>query len=228
MKPAPLPDLAVQRPISLKVQSYQQIRGLLTSGHLVHDRLYSANQLAEQLQVSRTPVREALLQLEAEGLLVQRDGRGFQPRRHTRKEAQDFFETRLLIELHALTGMAAKVSMADLVGMGAQLTAMREAARADDRAAFMRADEAFHLVIIEGCGNRLLASLWCNIRDLIAVFGRQAIMRDERMDDAIAEHEAVLEALRQRDPTAASGALKRHLDETQARLLESFLADGTH
>jgi GntR family transcriptional regulator, transcriptional repressor for pyruvate dehydrogenase complex len=106
--------------------------------------------------------------------------------------------------------------------MSAALTAMTKAARADNRAAFIDADEAFHLAIIEGSGNQLLASLWRNIRNLIAVFGARAILAEERMDEAIAEHRAVLDALRSHKSKDALAALERHLAATEQRLLDSF------
>lgn len=215
-------DITVQRPKTLKEQSYQQIRDLLKSGELVHDQLYSANQLAERLNVSRTPVREALLQLEAEGLLVQLDGRGFHPKRHTEKDAQDFFAIRMLFEMFAIKGMAANAKGHDLDSMEEHLDVMRLAAKASDAAAFIKADEAFHLVIIRGCGNGLIESFWRNIRDLISVFGRQVLLRPQRMDEAIAEHTTVLSGLRRRDTASAIKALQVHLDATQSRLLESF------
>ncbi|MEK7414875.1 MAG: GntR family transcriptional regulator [Planctomycetota bacterium] len=215
-------DITVQRPKTLKEQSYQQIRDLLRSGELIHSQLYSANELAERLHVSRTPVREALLQLESEGLLVQFDGRGFQPKHHTEKDARDFFAIRKLFELFALKDMAAHARAHDLELLAEHLEAMRLAAKTDNHDAFIRADENFHLVIVRGCGNALVESFWCNIRDLISVFGRQALLQPQRMDEAIAEHSAILAALRRLDASTAVAALQSHLDATQSRLVEAF------
>src|SRR5687767_2401156 len=97
----------IDRPQSLKDLAYKQIRSLLLRGQMDPDSVYSANQFAETLGVSRTPVREALLQLVAEGFLAVVEQRGFRLRRFTEKEIRELFETRRLIETYAaekLTG----------------------------------------------------------------------------------------------------------------------------
>jgi DNA-binding GntR family transcriptional regulator len=220
-------DLALQRPKTLKEQSYVQIRELLTTGQLEVDRLYSAQQLAEKLHVSRTPVREALLQLEAEGLLLQFDGRGFQPKRHSLKEARDFFAFRQLLELFAVGIAAEKLRSIEHEALAEHLRTMKAAVARNDRSAFMRADEAFHLVIIKGCDNALIEAQWKNIRDLITIFGTQALLRSERMDEAVAEHEAVLTALQRNDRKGANASLRLHLESTETHIFALTSAEAT-
>src|SRR5688572_28620115 len=96
----------LDRPRSLHALAYDQIKALLLSGRLSRDRLYSANDFAETLRISRTPVREALLQLAAENYLVFVEGRGVRVRQFTTKEIRDFFETRQLVEPYVLGQIA--------------------------------------------------------------------------------------------------------------------------
>src|SRR5262249_47924641 len=91
---------AIDRPRTLKDQAYREIKQQLLAGHLEHERLYSAQHFAERLGVSRTPVREALLQLASEGFLVCLDVRGFKIREFSDQEIRDLFETREVIETH--------------------------------------------------------------------------------------------------------------------------------
>src|SRR5262249_55457354 len=79
----------IERSASLKDAAYTQIKNLLLGGQLAPDRLYSAQYFAEMLGVSRTPIREALLQLTGEGFLVCHDVRGFQIKEFTDKEIRD-------------------------------------------------------------------------------------------------------------------------------------------
>src|SRR5947209_6045260 len=73
----PAPPGAIDRPLSLKDSAYRAIKDQLVSGKLEHDKIYSAQHFAGMLGVSRTPAREALLQLASEGFLVCLDARGF-------------------------------------------------------------------------------------------------------------------------------------------------------
>ena len=90
----------LSRPNGLKDLAYDQLRSLILRGQLAAETVYSAAQFAEMLGVSRTPVREALLQLVTEGFLTVIKQEGYTLRRFTEKEIRELFETRRLIETY--------------------------------------------------------------------------------------------------------------------------------
>src|SRR4051812_43635930 len=100
----------LQRPGTLKDLAYREIKQQLVSGRLLRDRIYSAQHFAEQLGISRTPAREALLQLASEGFLVCLDVRGFKVREFSEKEIRDVFETRQVIEAYVVERAAGELS----------------------------------------------------------------------------------------------------------------------
>ena len=95
----------IERPGTLQALAYDKIKGLMIAGELDFDAIYSANQFAEILGVSRTPVREALLQLSAEGLLTSLQGRGFKIKQFSENRVREFFETRQMIESYIIEQM---------------------------------------------------------------------------------------------------------------------------
>jgi DNA-binding GntR family transcriptional regulator len=104
----------LEQPGTLQNLAYERIKSLLINGQLEFDEVYSANHFAEILGVSRTPIREALLQLTIEGFFVSLRGRGFKIKEFSEKEIQDFFEARKMIEAYVIEQLVDEVSAEDL------------------------------------------------------------------------------------------------------------------
>jgi len=183
---------------------------------------YSAVGFAEMLGVSRTPVREALLQLSAEGLLTAVDGRGFKVRRLTAKEISDFFETRRIVELYVIERVARDISEEALDTSRRLIDRMSASGQRGDAAEFLEADKAFHLQLIHSHGNRHLQSVMNNVRDLISMLGRNAIAEAGRFGAVVTEHTAVWEALAARNTAGAVAAMRAHLEATETILVEQL------
>jgi DNA-binding GntR family transcriptional regulator len=208
----------LKRPGTLKEQVYRKLKSLLTSGKFDRDVFYSANQFAELLGVSRTPAREALLQLETEGFLVAEDNRGFRLKEFTAKEAQDFFEMRRLMETYAIGKLCDAITKEHLQQLEESFRRMKTACERRDMAEIIASDEDFHLVVISGADNLFLKSLIQNIRDFIAVFGRRIMENDSGMSEVVSEHHEIVKALKAGDKRRAVDAMSRHLEKTEERL----------
>jgi DNA-binding GntR family transcriptional regulator len=207
------------RPASLKDAAYRQIKALLLAGALEQNRLYSAQFFADQLGISRTPAREALLQLAGDGVLVCLDVRGFQIKRFSDREIRDVFETRTLIESHAMRKLADAPGPDDLRALGDSLKAMTAAAGRADAQAFVEADKEFHMVALRRCGNLHLLAIMENIRTHLSIFALQALRHAGRYAEVLAEHATIVKALRRGDRRAALHALRHHLSTTERYLL---------
>ncbi|MGE3804860.1 MAG: GntR family transcriptional regulator [Gemmataceae bacterium] len=208
----------IERPASLKDTAYRQIKQLLLAGKLDGDRFYSAQHFAEILGVSRTPVREALLQLANEGLLTCLDVRGFKLREFSPRDVRDVFETRQVIEVYVCERMAADLTAADLQAMEATLAAMQQCMDHGDPLGFLEADREFHMIPIRRGGNRNFVTILDNIRDHICILGRVVLEHAGRNREILREHAAILKALKRKDKKAAVKALKEHLNTTEGYL----------
>jgi GntR family transcriptional regulator, rspAB operon transcriptional repressor len=209
----------IDRPQSLKDLAYTKIRASLLRGQMDADGVYSAAQFAETLGVSRTPVREALLQLVAEGFLTVVEQKGFRLRRFTEKEIRELFETRKVIETYAAERLTGALTDDDLRALKAMLKQMTSSAADGDTAGFLEADRAFHMAIIRRLDNRLLATIMETIRGQVTLFALKAIGYKGRTDEILREHGAILDALRGKDPKKAVRAVVDHLETTEKTVL---------
>ena len=186
---SPLEPLAA--PQTLAAHTRRAVLAAIADGRLEPGARYSVAQLAEQLGISRTPVREALLMLEREGRVRFERNKGVRVLETTAADVAEVFELRLLLEVPA----AAKAcGIVDTEALDAALDA-------DD-------GERFHELIVLAAGNRRLASIVAGLREALAGHDR----RDA--EEAAAEHRAILAALEAGDPERASAAMRYHLRRT--------------
>ncbi|MEU6080209.1 GntR family transcriptional regulator [Streptomyces sp. NPDC047108] len=167
--------------------------------------------LAEAVGVSRTPVREALLRLEAEGLIKLYPKKGALVLPVSAQEIGDVVETRLLVEEHA----ARKVAPASprlIARLEELLEEQKRCAETGDLSAVAVADRCFHAEIVRSAGNQILDRLYDQLRDRQLRMG-VAVMHahPDRIAKNIAEHAEILRALRSGDADAAAEAVHQHV-----------------
>ncbi len=177
--------------------------------------------LAHELGVAATPVREALLRLEAEGLLRRRPDGVAAVAEFSLREVEDVLEARVLVENHtARRSFAARGSLLPVVEEAH--AAMVKSRHEHDTAAFTTWDRAFHEAIVDAADNRVLSSVYRMLRERQTLFTSVIVRgRADRMDAAIEEHERILEVLRGDDEDAFCAAVNAHLQWSIALARES-------
>jgi len=200
--------------------AYAVTKELILSGELPGGTLISEGEIAERVQVSRTPVREAFLRLESEELLALHPKRGAVVVPVPPGEAADVLELRLALERSA----AERIARTGLPGEHDQrmrdlLDRQRELAAAGEVGKYAEADEAFHRSIVEASGNRLAARFYATLGDRQRRMSISALrLRPERLPLLTGEHETLLGHLRAGDVTAFGHALHAHLTATHGDL----------
>lgn len=172
-------------------------------------------EVASAAGVSRTPVREAMLRLEAEGLLqiVPKKGAYVPPLSQTQIEAT--MEARTLIEQWA-AGRVAEAGAPTPPGLADLLDSQARFLAEADTAAFIEADRRFHSTIVRAAGNPVLADVYDSLRDRQIRMELRALAVPHRGRDVLAEHAAILDALTARDPERLRAAVEAHLAGTLA------------
>ncbi|WP_242582753.1 GntR family transcriptional regulator [Streptomyces sp. MST-110588] len=177
--------------------------------------LLTEGELAQAVGVSRTPVREALLRLEAEELIKLYPKKGALVLPVSAQEIADVVETRLLVEEYAAR-KAVPAGPALLAELEELLDRMKELAAAGDLAGVSVADRCFHAAIVRDTGNQILDRLYEQLRDRQLRMG-VAVMHahPDRIAKNIAEHGEILDALRAGDADAAGRAVHRHVSRVR-------------
>jgi len=183
-------------------------------------------EVAAESGVSRTPVREALLRLEAEGLVQILPKKGAFVPPVSDAEVEATMQARLLVERWAASQAATSGGSPKAVLTGL-LTEQVELLRADDPGAFIEADRRFHRAIVQTAGNPVLADFYESLRDRQIRMGLRAVTaRPDRGQAVIDEHTAIIEALLSSDPAAAGAAVEAHLVSTLAVLRHPMALAG--
>jgi DNA-binding GntR family transcriptional regulator len=204
---------------SITDQARESILGAIVEGRLQPGSLHSVQTLATAFGVSRTPVREALIDLSGQGVVKFERNRGVRIQQTSVHDLEEIVALRLLLEVPA-THRAVENAGPELVAaLKAELAAMEAAAGADDEMTMMRHDRRFHELINEASGNTRLAAFVDSLRDLVLTRGVSTVGRSRQLPEIVAEHTAVIEAIEAGDAAAAAAAMKEHLVNTGRLLL---------
>jgi DNA-binding GntR family transcriptional regulator len=198
------------RPGSAAQHAYEFVKQRLLDGRFAGGTLLSENELARRLGISRTPVRQAFLQLEAEDLLELYPRRGALVRPISPSEADDVLEARLLIEKHCVRRVAARG--AQVAGALLESIAEQERALIAAGVGFTVADREFHRTIVAANANAILTREYDALRDRLQRIAATAVARDPtRIARFIAEHREIVGAIERRDSRAAADLTSAHL-----------------
>ncbi|MGC1214663.1 MAG: GntR family transcriptional regulator [Micromonospora sp.] len=199
-------------------RAYQHLKRAILEQVYPGGLLISEGEIAEAAGVSRTPVREALLRLEAEGLVALYPKRGALIRPVSAREITDVIEARRLVELHAAEQVWPRRAeiRSDLARW---LTEMRGAHAAGDVTALMAADRAFHATVVEAAGNEILAELYQRLRDRQLRMGEASFRLSPGWAEVVlAEHAAQLAALDGDDRQRWLDTVGAHVDNAASVL----------
>lgn len=194
----------------LALQAYDEILQLIESGAAKPGDVVTERRLAERLSMSRTPVRDALLMLEGEGLLIRHGSRGLQVKQMRIEEYLDALQIRLLLEPPVARMAAGKMPKDEIAKLQAELEKLLEGTEAEaDRAVVRAVDEALHDGLVRAVGNERLAQIIQTLRRQTQMFDLRAM--PERLEDTCREHLALLDAVLKGDGAAAEAAMTHHL-----------------
>ena len=204
---------AAQRPVSATTTAYRFAKQRLLDGRFPAGQLLSENEIARELGISRTPVREAFLLLEAEGLLELYPRRGALVTPISPTESDDLWEARLITEGHcagAVTEPDPRLDAALAAAIDAQETAVAEEHL--ESHLFTVADRDFHRAIVAAHGNQILTRQYDALRDRQQRITAIAVARSrERIVQFIAEHRVIAAALAAGDGERARALIEEHL-----------------
>lgn len=213
--------MELQRPAPLYQQIYELIRQKILRGEYAPGDSVQEVQTAEMLNVSRTPVREALRQLGVEGLLVA-NGSERTVANPVKEEFVDLYTCRAALERVVAERAARFAAAPDIEAMAVAIDEAKAASEVGDHAGVLFANTRFHDRMVESAGMPRLRQLMDNIRGPILI-ARLHVLSDSATEAAISkEHSRLLEAIRRRDIQAAQERMELHMSNDIERGIVKF------
>ena len=210
---------------SVASQVYDHLRQGILDGSLPPGTHLATPKIAEEMGISRSPVREAFRLLEGAGLIEIRTSQGAFVVGPTATEVEEIYTARLVLEGYAAQLAAQRASAADVERLRQTLDAAIAAARREDYGATLDADFCFHRLIWEIAGHRIIYDILTRLEAQIRMFMAVQAPLFAHLYDSVSSHAEVIEMIAQGDPESAKASIQRHIDEA-GRLTLSKMKTG--
>ena len=215
------PELLKLRTTSLAKLARDEVLAAIMNGSLAPGDRINEPDVAGRLQISRVPVREALRELESSGVVVSRKHSGVFVRRLEAKEVQDLYQMRAVLDGFA-GRMAAQLPKAQVAELVKLLTAsakrMEQAMQAQQSQAYYAENLQFHWAIVEAAGNQAMSETYRGIVQKLHISRLKNLSGKVGMKASVAEHRAIVKALRAGDSALAEDLMSRHVADALVRL----------
>lgn len=192
--------------------AYQHLLREVREGRLNPGDRLRETELAERLGVSRTPVREAIRQLEADGIVIHVPRQGATVRSLDYAEVMELYEMRAVLEGTAArlaARAASRIEIEELFDMNRALEQLGNAPEA------FTLNRQFHAALLDAAKNRFLARSMVSLQKALMILGPTTLTEENRARKAVEEHYGVLEALKSRDGALAEAAMRAHIEMAQ-------------
>lgn len=210
--PKPIPGNS-----NLSQRVYQQLKAELFDFALMPGDRFTESEVAARMNVSRTPVREALYRLERDGYLEVMFRSGWQVRPFDFRQFENLYDLRIILETAAvrkLCEMPERPSLDDLKAIW--LVPVNE--RLSDGRGVGQYDERFHETIVAATGNAEMARIHHDITERIRIIRRLDFTKDARIEATYQEHAKILRAILQRKSDQSQMLIKSHIEESKAEV----------
>ncbi len=206
----------IKIPSNLTHLAYESIKQYILDGRLTEDSRLTEESLANQLGISKSPVREALNRLETEGLIRIEPRRGAYLRAFEIKDIEELYDLREALETHVVH--TAVIDEDLLQELRQSIRRMREYLAANDKRRYIEEDIHFHGTLAAASGNERLAKLLENVQQQIWLFRRKTY--DLSSTTAPDAHEAIFTALENGKRIQAERAMSEHIASVRKKLVD--------
>jgi DNA-binding GntR family transcriptional regulator len=198
------------RESALYEQVAERLRGRILAHTLAPGSWIDEQALATEYGISRTPLREALKVLAAEGLVTMKLRRGAYVTEVSERDLAEVFHLLALLESDAATTVATSATDAEL----AELQALHEhlESTVNDRDAFFRANEQFHIRLLQIADNRWRLQLVNDLRKVMKLNRHHSLFKQGRLEASLAEHRQIMAALMARNAAKVQKLMQQHID----------------
>ncbi|MBV7699832.1 GntR family transcriptional regulator [Streptomyces sp. TRM70350] len=215
-RPAAAPARGAQlQSVSLRQQAREALRTRIVLGQIEPGQVESVINVASELGVSVTPVREAVMDLANLGMVEIIRNRGFRVPVLTDHDLEEIFRLRTMLEVPAMAELAGLADRAPVAGFRQLAEQLTEAAREGDLVPFLDLDRQFHLGLLELLGNHRLVAMVGQLRDQARMEGLQKLADQGELTQSGEEHIAIVEAIVAGDEELTAELMRKHLTHSR-------------
>jgi DNA-binding GntR family transcriptional regulator len=209
--------------VSSSERAYRELRGRILSGELAPSTRLVEQRVAEELAVSRTPVREALKRLMSEGLVRVEAGGRVVVRDIDPREVEETYVIREVLDGLAARLAAQRVSATQLARFHTVMEVMREDVAAERHEAVVQGNIVFHDLLHEASGNERLRELSRDLTDYVRRFSSQSFSSTDRVDHMLEEHQRLVDALTAHDGDRAEAVAREHVAAARQSVINRLI-----
>jgi len=195
-------------------EATERIRDLIVEGRLAAGEWINEAELCKQLQISRTPLREAIKVLATEGLVELVPRRGARVAQLSLRELTDLFEALAGVEGLAAELAAERISATDLEKLHELQASIEQSHKARNRLAYFHENHELHVAIVRCSGNSAIVDIHARLIARVRRARYQAILSEARWSASVEEHAQILAALARRDARRAGELMRQHVAHT--------------
>lgn len=208
----PLPSVRrLQQRENLRDSVANALRAAVISGELEPGEVYSAPMLGARFGVSATPVREAMLDLVREGLVISLRNKGFRVTEMSDDDLDNLASLRQLIEPPTIRDVVPVIPAGEIPRLRALAEEIVVAAEAGDLIAYIEADRVFHVTLLAYSGNQKLVDVVSDLRSQTRLLGLTPLVESGRLVQSAAEHHELMDLVEARDGAGAEQLMRRHI-----------------
>ena len=205
----------LDKPEPLAKMALNVLRDSILSNELTTGVIYNEKGLANDLGISRTPIREALLELSSKRLVKFLPQKGVVINTFSNKEVEEVFEIRMTLESLSIKKACLHFKTLDISNFKKCLLNQKNALNLKNSVEFMAADRCFHREFTKLTDNNFLMEIMQDIRDIIHLMGFRGLETKGRMQEVIKEHENILKAVLQGNTVDAIQQMEYHLESSE-------------
>ncbi len=214
---------SAKRPImTMKHQIYQILKKEICDGNFPPGQWLQEKELAEKLNVSRSPVREALKQLVDEGLAIEYPNKGVFVKEFTVKDIEEIYEVRILLESYAIKNSVKTITTSNIRELMEILHVLTKQYENNDLASYIETDTQLHQYIITLGGNSIVSDIYRRIYSQSQQFRIYSLTTKRRFDDSVVEHKNIVENICSGNWKEADRINKIHLSLAREEIIEHF------
>lgn len=211
-----------QKVKTIRGQVYQILRDDICAGKYDPGFWLQEKELAEALGVSRSPVREALRQLVADGLVIEVPNKGVFVKEFTLRDIDEIFDMRVMLESYGIQKSRRNLTAVRRQRLFELLEALEKSCAAGDMEHYVQADEELHIRIVELGGNSLVESTYDRVRSMNQQFRVLSLTSHQRFEESMEEHRRLIHALAVGDVAVAEEAMRVHLELARRTIKEQL------